>query len=346
MSKRRLAVLLASTLVLAGGVYVFLQRQSSGVANTLRLYGNVDIREVRPAFNANGHVTAILVQEGARVQRGELLATLDDTRYAAVRAQADAQMQNQKQILEKLLAGSRPEDIAQAKATMDALQATYRNDEATYRRYAALASSSLVSIQQRDSAKAVFDTTRQQYEAARQIYLLAAKGPRVEDIAAARAAYDASAATVSLAQRDLDYTKLYAADDGIVETRILEPGDMASPATPVFTIALPSPLWVRAYVPETELGRVRLGAPATVSTDSFPGRAYHGWVGYLSPTSEFTPKAVETAELRTALVYQVRIFVCDAQNELRLGMPATVHIDLTMNATPVPGCGPADAAGH
>jgi HlyD family secretion protein len=345
MTKRRVA-LFASILLLVAAGYAWLQRQHTDVVGTLTLYGNVDIREMQPAFNASGHVTAVLVQEGARVTRGELLATIDDTRYAAVLAQARAQMENQKQILGRLLAGSRPEDIAQAKATMDALRATYTNDKATYRRYAALATTSLISIQQRDSAKAVFDATRQQYEAARQAYLLAAKGPRVEDIAAARAAHEASVATVTLAQRDLDYTKLYAADDGIVETRILEPGDIASPATPVFTIALPSPLWVRAYVPETELGRVRLGMPATVSTDSFPGRIYHSWVGYLSPTSEFTPKAVETPELRTALVYQVRVFVCDSRNELRLGMPATVHIDLTAPAGAAPGCGPADAEPH
>ena len=120
---------------------------------------------------------------------------------------------------------------------------------------------------------------------------------------------------------------------------------MASPSTPVFTIALQSPLWVRAYVPESEVGRVRLGLAATVSTDSYPGRVYHGWIGYLSPTAEFTPKTVETPELRTALVYQMRVYVCDANGELRLGMPATVHIDLSQPpAMAQPGCGASDAA--
>ena len=131
----------------------------------------------------------------------------------------------------------------------------------------------------------------------------------------------------------------------MVENRILEPGDMATPATPVFTIALPSPLWVRAYVPETELGRIRLGQAATIATDSYPGHVYHGWVGYLSPTAEFTPKTVETPELRTALVYQMRVYVCDPRGELRLGMPASVHIDLSAPpAAAPPGCGPAHVA--
>ena len=149
---------------------------------------------------------------------------------------------------------------------------------------------------------------------------------------------------MALAQRQFDDTRLYAHSDGVVEDRILEPGDMASPSTPVFTIALPSPLWVRAYVPESQLGRIRLGMEATIHTDSFPDRVYHGWIGYISPTAEFTPKTVETPELRTALVYQARVYVCDARDELRLGMPATVHIDLTQTPSKAPpGCVPADA---
>jgi len=347
MSTLRLALLIVLLLAASAGGYAWLQREPSATNGMLTLYGNVDIREVQPAFNDNGHVTAILVQEGAVVKPGQLLATLDDTRYAAALAQAKAQMQNQKQVLDKLLAGSRPEEIAQAKAIMDALKATYLNDEANYRRYAILATTNASSIQQRDNAKAAFDTSRQQYEAAKQAYVLAEKGPRAEDIAAARAAYEASVAAVALAQREFDDTKLYAVADGIVEDRILEPGDMASPSTPVFAIALTSPLWVRAYLPETKLGHIRLGMAATISTDSYPGRVYHGWVGYLAPTSEFTPKTVETPELRAALVYQLRVYVCDGRNELRLGMPATVDIDLTQPAgTAATGCGSADAAGR
>jgi HlyD family secretion protein len=347
MSKRRLVLLFGLILVVAGGGYAwfYLHHGSTADANTLALYGDVDIREVQPAFNDAGHIMTILVQEGASVKRGELLATLDDTRYDAALAQAKAQMRNQQQALAKLLAGSRPEEIAQAKATMDALQVTYLNDEANYRRYARLTATNAASIQQRDDAKAAFDAARQQYEAVQQAYILAVKGPRVEDIAAARAAWQASVAAVAFAQREFDDTKLYAPSDGVVEDRILEPGDMASPSAPVFTIALPSPLWVRAYVPESDLGHVRLGMAATVGTDSYPGRVYHGWIGYLSPIAEFTPKTVETPELRTALVYQARVYVCDGRDELRLGMPATVQIDLS--AKPIaasPGCGPADAA--
>ncbi len=292
---KRARILLAVLVVLAlgGGGWLYLHRGRPEGANLLTLYGDIDIREVQPAFNDTGHITAILVQEGAVVKRGDLLATLEDTRYAA--------------------------SLAQAKATAEAAQGTYLNDATTYRRYASLAATNAVTIQQRDDAKATMD--------------------------AARASHEAAVDAVALAQRQFDDTRLYAPLDGVVEDRILEPGDMASPSTPVLTVALPSPLWVRAYVPENEFGRIRLGMAATVSTDSYPGRVYHGWIGYISPTAEFTPKTVETPELRTALVYQVRVYVCDTHGELRLGMPATVHIDLSQPPTQAqPGCGASDAA--
>jgi HlyD family secretion protein len=337
-------VLLLVALGSGGAVYHWVNRPTAELA--LLLYGNVDIREAQPAFNDTGRIAQMLVQEGAIVKKGQLIATLDDTAYGAVLDQAEAQMRNQQQVLAKLTAGSRPEEIAQAKATMEALLATYENNRITYRRFANLAATNAASLQQRDDAKTAVDAAQHQYEAARQAYLLAVAGPRVEDIAAARAGLQAAEAAVVRARHDFTDTKLFAPADGVVENRIFEPGDIVSPATPVYTIALLSPLWVRAYVAEGQLGKIAPGMRAAVTTDSFPGRTYHGWIGFISPTAEFTPKAVETTELRTALVYQVRVYVCDARNELRLGMPATVHVDLGQKlsetgAAGTTGCGPS-----
>ncbi|MDX2482710.1 MAG: efflux RND transporter periplasmic adaptor subunit [Pseudodonghicola sp.] len=285
-----LAILLAAAI--GGSVWVYQQRSAPQPTTMLTLYGNVDIREVRPAFNASGTIMSILVDEGAAVKQGQLLATIDDTRYAAA--------------------------LAQAKATAVAARVAAKNDEVIYKRLEKLMHSGTVATEMRDDAKAVFD--------------------------AAQASYDAAVASVTLAQRELDDTRLYAPQDGVIENRILQPGDMASPSAPVFTMALPNPLWVRAYVAESKLGHVRTGQAATITTDSYPDRVYHGWVGYLSSTAEFTPKTVETSELRTALVYQLRVIVCDGHGELRLGMPATVTIDLTQpEPTAHPGCDGADA---
>ena len=116
---------------------------------------------------------------------------------------------------------------------------------------------------------------------------------------------------------------------GIIQNRILEPGEMASPTQPVFTLALTDPKWVRAYVPEPDLGRINLGMKAKILSDSFPDQSFEGWIGFISPVAEFTPKSVETEDLRTKLVYEVRVFVHDSKDLLRLGMPVTVIVDRT-----------------
>jgi HlyD family secretion protein len=151
----------------------------------------------------------------------------------------------------------------------------------------------------------------------------------------------ADEAALRLAERELADTKLYAPARGVIQDRILEPGDMAFPQTPVYTLALTDPIWVRAYVSEPDMGKIAPGMSATVHTDSFPDKQYPGWVGFISPTAEFTPKQVETTELRSKLVYQVRVYVCNPQNELRLGMPVTVTVPLRQPLK-VPGPNSAD----
>lgn len=343
---RRTRIIAALLLVsLVGLGWLYFRSHSPTGGQVLTLYGDVDIWEVQPAFNDSGPVTQMVFAEGARVKKGELIARIDDARYAASLAQARQQAQSLEAALSRLLHGSRPEEIAQAKAVMAGLLAIYENNQTIYARTAELVPQGVASTEDRDNAQAQLRSSRESYEAARQAYVLAVKGPRAEDITAAHRAYEAAAAAASLAERELIDTKLYAPADGIVENRILEPGDMASPSTPVYTMALTSPLWVRAYVPETQLGRLSLGMSAAITTDSFPGRRYRGWVGYIAPTAEFTPKTVETSELRTRLVYQVRIYACDSHGELRLGMPATVTIDLAPPSGAVPGNAAAPACG-
>ena len=346
IARRRLAAAIAFAALAGAGVwrFGFHQRPSSN-ADALVVYGNVDIREIQPAFNDSDVITEMTVSEGARVRKGDLIARIDESRYAARLAQARRQADSQKATLDKLVHGSRPEEVAQAKATMEGLRAVYENSKVLYDRTVGLVPKGAASTEDRDNALAQLNASHETYLAAKQAYALAVQGPRAEDVAAARTAYEAAVASVSLAEHEFADTKLYAPEDGIVEDRILEPGDMASPSTPVYTIALTQPLWVRAYVPETELGKLALGMPATVTTDSFPGKSYRGWVGYVAPTAEFTPKTVETTDLRTRLVYQVRIYVCNSENQLRLGMPATVSVDLSPPAGKAAAlkCGADDA---
>ncbi len=143
----------------------------------------------------------------------------------------------------------------------------------------------------------------------------------------------ADRAALAIAQQDLIDSKLYAPQDGAIQDRILEPGDMVTPQNPVFTLALDNPVWVRAYLPEKSLGQIQLGMRAWILSDSFPNQRFSGWVGFISPTAEFTPKNVETTELRTKLMYQVRVYACNPGFSLRLGMPVTVEIPLKNNSS-------------
>ena len=327
MKRIRIIIVILVVAVVAG-LWYWHHRTQSLSADHLTLYGNVDIRQVQLAFNDSERITALLVQEGDRVQSGQLLATLDTRRFAASVANAKAKVAAQREVVARLEAGNRPQEIRKAKADMEAAKADLENAQLTYGRVTNLVTQNVDSQQRSDDARAALDMARARLAAAKQTYDLMVLGPRKEDIAAAKATLQADDAQLVLAQQNLADANLYAPTNGIIEDRILEPGDMASPQKPVFTLALNNPVWVRAYVPETALGKIHLGMKATVTTDSFPGKQYDGWIGFISPTAEFTPKTVETAEVRTKLVYQVRAFVHNPQDELRLGMPAVVHIPL------------------
>jgi len=323
---RAIIVLLVAGLA-AYGIYTHFHKQDRN-DNVLVLYGNVDIRQVMMAFHDTGRIQAVHVREGDKVVKGQPVAKLDPVRYKAALEQARAAMDEQKEVLDTLLAGSRPEEIKEAAAKVAAADATFKEAGLDYDRTKDLFSREIVSQQEMDAAEKKYNSAKAELDAYRQSYNLAVKGPREEDIRAARAKLQALEASLALAQREYDDTMLYAAGDGVIENRIMEPGDMASPGTPVLTLALTDPVWVRAYVDEPDLGKIYPGMTAGVSTDSFPGKVYDGWIGYISPTSEFTPKQVESTKLRSKLVYQVRVYVNNPQNELRLGMPATVTITL------------------
>ncbi len=179
-----------------------------------------------------------------------------------------------------------------------------------------------------DAAKAAKDSADAQREVAEQALILAKAGPRKEDIAAAEAQLKAAEAQLALLRQQLNDAALAAPQDGIIRSRLLEPGEIASPAKPVFSIAIVTPKWVRAYVSEPDLPKVAPGAAATVTVDG-SSQAFSGHIGFISPVAEFTPHAIQTAELRTSLVYEVRILVDDPDDVLRLGMPATVHLTRT-----------------
>jgi len=314
--------------LIAGAAWWFTRPESA--PGELIAYGNIDLRQVQLSFNNSERIAAVLVQEGDRVRKGQLVAKLDTRRLEPQVAQAEAQAAAQRQVVQRLRAGSRPEEIAQARANVESAKADAVNARQQYERIKSAAEMSAgraVRQQDVDSANAALQVAEAKLAVNQRALELAVIGPRKEDIAEAEARLRANEAQLALLRQQLVDAELLAPMDGVIRTRVLEPGDMASPQKPVFSLAITDPKWVRAYVSEPELGKIHEGMAATVSVDSFPNRRFEGWVGFISPVAEFTPKAVQTQELRPSLVYEVRVFVKDPADELRLGMPATVHLN-------------------
>ncbi|HFE39548.1 MAG TPA: HlyD family efflux transporter periplasmic adaptor subunit [Gammaproteobacteria bacterium] len=296
--------------------------------SNLVLYGNIEIREAQLAFNASEHVAAVFVQEGDRVAQGQLLARLHTALLDAQVAEAEAALQAQQHVLARLEAGSRAEEIYKGESELRAARARAKSASDSYKRMAKLLKEKLASPEDVEKTRSLAEVAEAQAASIKHSLALLKLGPRKEDIEAARAQLAVREASLKLARLRQEDARLYAPAKGVIRNRILEPGDMVFPQTPVLTLAFMDPVWVRAYLPETLLGRVKPGVVATIHSDSYPDRQYKGWVGYISPTAEFTPKTVQTPALRTRLVYSVRVFACNPEEQLRLGMPVTVTLAL------------------
>ncbi len=326
--RKKVIVVVFLLLALIAGLVMFNGQQAVDKDDRLTLYGNIDIREVQLAVNGSEHIAEIYVQEGDRVKKNQRLAILHTELLEAQLAEAEALFEVQNQVVRRLKAGSRQQEIAKAKAEYTAAKSAAKTARDTAKRLHQLLPKRLASADDVEVAQAKADTATAQAEAAHQAWLLVVEGPRKEDVALAEAMLKARQADVRLAKQHLMDATLLSPSDGIIRNRILEPGDMVTPQSAILTLALVDPVWARAYIPETELGKVAEGFTAEISSDSFPGKRYQGWVGYISPTAEFTPKNVQTPELRTRLVYSLRVYACNPENELRLGMPVTVTIPL------------------
>lgn len=333
---KKLIILIITTIVAVAVAYYFILNKQDEDNTILKLYGNIDIREVQLAFNGSEHIEEILVEEGESVKKGQLLAVLHNKILQAQLAEVQAHMLSQQQVLAKLKAGSRIEEIDKVKAELNAVRAKSKAASSSYSRLLSLVKKKVVTDDQVDQAKALRDVAIAEVEAIKQALNLLEAGTRKEDIASAEAVLLAREAAVNLIQQRLVDSKLIAPADGIIRNRILEVGSMVFPQTPVMSLAFVNPIWVRTYLPETALGKVALGSRAKIYTDSYPDKSYDGWVGFISPTSEFTPKTIQTEELRTRLVYSMRVFACNPNNELRLGMPATVVVDTTKSTSETP----------
>ncbi len=323
----RIIILVVLVLVAVLGAWRFLKMDESHSDAELKVYGNIDIRKADLAFNEPERIAQILVEEGDRVTKGQVLAILQTHRLEARIKEAEAQIAAQKEVVKRFEAGTRWQEIEQARAEVAAARARVKNTRQNFERIEKTSGAGATSRQALDDIRAQLNVNQAQLKVKEKALNLALEGPRKEDTAVARNNLETLKASLSLLKIRLADMTLTSPAPGVIQNRILEPGEMASPNRPIVTLALIDPKWVRAYVPEPDLGRIKLGMKAKISSDSFPDHTFEGWIGFISPVAEFTPKTVETEDLRTKLVYEVRVFVHDSKDLLRLGMPVTVIVD-------------------
>lgn len=328
MNRKTLAKTALLALVLSGVAYAVIRDKSSSENRALTTtYGNVEVRQASLAFNNSERIAEVLVDAGDRVAKDQILARLETGRIEPLLRQATALAQAQRQALQRMKNGSRPEEIALAKANYEAARTAADDASKRYERLYTLRNSSGVSQQDLDTASASANESAARAVAALKNYELILAGPRVEDIAEAEARLQSYEASLSLLKNQMDDAILRSPSDGVIRTRVMEPGEMASPQKTVLTLSLTTPKWVRTYVSEPQLGHVNPGMKVKVYNDSFPETTIEGTVGFIASVAEFTPKTLQTEELRTSLVYEVRVHVEDPDDNLRLGMPVTIRFN-------------------
>ncbi|MCW2258219.1 HlyD family secretion protein [Providencia alcalifaciens] len=319
-------ILIVIVLGIAASGYYWYQSQQDKV---LTLYGNVDVRTVNLSFRVAGKLASLNVDEGASVITGQTLGQLDDAPYINALNKAKGVRDSAKAQLAMKQKGYRTQEIAQVEAEVAQKQAAWQYAESFYKRQQGLVASRVISANELENAQTNRNQALAALKAAQDKLNQYQSGFRQEEIAAARGEWLQAEAAVAQAELDLKDTQLTAPSDGTILTRAIEPGTVVGAGNTVFSVTLNNPVWVRAYINEPNLGIAVPDSKVLLYTDSRPEKPYHGTIGFVSPTAEFTPKTVQTPELRTDLVYRLRIIVSDPDAALRQGMPVTIRFAQT-----------------
>lgn len=325
MEQRKIPRILVLLVVVCGilaaaGIGLYMRRGPA----VLTLYGNVDIRTVSLSLRVGGRLAALQVDEGDAVRAGQALGELDREPYSIAVLQAKADVAAQKAQLSQLEAGYRQEEVAQVRSELREKEVSFAYADTFYKRQQSLLASKAVSADDVDNARSSRNQAAAALQAARDKLAQYETGYRVQEIETGRAKLQQAEAALAKAELDLSDALLKSPSDGTILTRAVEPGTMLAAGSTVLTLSLTRPVWVRAYVDEVNLARAAPGSLVSVYTDARPDKPYAGKVGFVSPTAEFTPKSVQTPELRTDLVYRLRIIITDPDDALRQGMPVTI----------------------
>lgn len=320
--KRKWFILLM--LVLLGGfLYYYLFIKEKEKDNLfIRVSGNIETTEVNIGFKISGRIASLTAKEGDWVKKGMIVAKLDDRDFRHRLELAQASLRTAEARLEKLLAGSRPEEIREAEASLHQAQFDLINRKGQYERMKALYERGVIPKETLDNVETGYKVAEAQLQRAKERYKLVKEGPRKEDIDEARAQVEQAKASLKLTETQLNDTLLFSPITGVVLVKSAEVGEIVNPGTTVLTLADIQNVWLKAYIPESELGRVKWGQEVIVTTDLKPKKEYRGKITFISSQAEFTPKQIQTEKERVTLVYRIKIDLPNPRGELKPGMPA------------------------
>ena len=294
----------------------------------LKVPGNIEVFPVELSFRVPGKVLERPVDEGQSVREGQVIARLDARDLEQQAAMQDAVVASARAAFAALRAGSRAEEVAASRAALDQAQADLGRLQPDDARIQQLHAQGILSARDADASRAALAAARARVDQVTQQFTLVKKGPRSEDLDQARARLDQAQQAAALARTQLGYATLVAPFAGILLSKNVEPREYVAPGTAVVTLADLRQVWLRSYIEESELARVKVGQKAWITTDAAPGKRYEGRVSFVSSEAEFTPKIVQTRKERVKLVYRIKIDVPNPAMELKPGMPADAEIIL------------------
>jgi len=319
MNKKILIFPLIAAVVLLA---LFVVEREGGDPNIIRISGNIEITEVEVSFKIPGLVERRFVAEGEPVELGEQIASLDAQELEQKVALHAAEVEAAEAAFQELQGGYLPEEIAQAEAQLEQAEASYARLKADFDRQQQLFEGDVISSREFDASTSAFEVAEAKVKEARERLSMLKKGIRKEKIAQFRARLKQAEEALKLAKTQLGYATLEAPISGYVLSDNIEGGEYVVPGTPVVTIGDLDDVWLRGYIDESDLGKVKLGQRVEVTTDSYPGRVYPGRISFISPEAEFTPKNVQTEKERVKLVYRIKVEIPNPDQELKPGMPA------------------------
>ncbi|MCF7668961.1 MAG: efflux RND transporter periplasmic adaptor subunit [Verrucomicrobia bacterium] len=335
-------IIIFSLIIAVVAVGAFIYSRNNGGDGIIRVSGTIEATDAEIGFRIPGLLAKRLVDEGETIEKGQEIALLESSEQEIAVKQAKAQLQQAQAKLVELENGARPEELDAAEAELEAARAALEKTESTlegaeldFKRAEELYANKNISVSEYDQYRIRLKTARgaraqaaAQVKSAEENLKLLRKGPRKEKIDQARAQVEGAHAKLEQAELNLEYTTLSAPFSGVVLSKSAEPGEYMNPGTPVLTVGDLDNVWLRAYVSETDLGRIRLGQSAAVSTDSYSGKTYKGRLSFISGRAEFTPKPVQTFKERVKLMYRIKIDLNNPEHELKPGMPADAVIHL------------------